>query len=65
MGRGVLNIPTLLLTLRLKQPTLFAALRISIDLKLFEVLGADGDTSKDIGNLAALTDSDPILLGQQ
>ena len=38
MGRGLLNLPTLLLTLRLKQPTLYAALRISINLKLPEVL---------------------------
>ena len=64
MGRGLLNLSTLLLTLRLGQPTLYAALRTSINLKLFEVLGVDGDVSKNVNSLAASTDSEPILLGQ-
>ena len=62
----VLLIPTLMVLFEMLplQPSRFVAMRIAIDLALFEHLSADRGSSKTKQDLASKTSADPSLIGK-
>ena len=47
----------------LAKPLVFAAIRVCIDLKLFDKMQEDGGSAKSVEQLAKMTGADPKLLG--
>lgn len=48
---------------RIGQPAHHAALRIAVDLGLFQKMAESGEKITSVTHLAALTDADVVLLG--
>lgn len=47
----------------LAKPLVFAAIRVCIDLKLFDKMQENGGSAKSVEQLAKMTGADPKLLG--